>query len=149
MKRKRIMIVGPEFKGKRLISNKLNGENSDKKTSNIIYRKNTIDIPGSYIESPWRRINIISTQQDANLIIFISNLCQKKRTYPPNFAKSFRMKVIGLSFASIKDSKNNFNGELEDAKVDCIYSVSINSEEEINEFCEYILDYYKHLLERE
>ena len=59
------------------------------------------------------------------------------------------MKVIGLSFASIKDHEINLNGELEDAKVDCIYNVSIDSEEEINDFCEYILDYYKHLLERE
>ncbi|SKC88546.1 EutP/PduV family microcompartment system protein [Maledivibacter halophilus] len=97
MKRKRVMILGPGKSGKTSLANILNGvEGPAKRTPNMVYGKYTLDVPGAYLESPWMHQHLIAAQQDAYCVIMISDPEQRKRSYAPGFANSFRIPLIGV-----------------------------------------------------
>lgn len=62
----------------------------------MVYGKNTLDIPGSYLESPWMHKHLIAAQQDAFCVLMLCSPLATKRSYPPGFAKVFRIPVIGV-----------------------------------------------------
>ena len=52
MKKKRIMILGARESGKTLLANYLNEiDTPPKRTPHMVYGRNTLDVPGSYVES--------------------------------------------------------------------------------------------------
>lgn len=97
MRKKRIMIIGPTNCGKTTLANALNDYNKPaRKTQDIIYGKNTIDVPGAYIENSWMYKHLISASQDASHILIIVDWSKRTDVYSPGFAKVFRCPVIGV-----------------------------------------------------
>ncbi|SCI74176.1 ethanolamine utilization protein EutP [uncultured Clostridium sp.] len=97
MRKKKIMVIGPSRSGKTTLVNALNNYNGQlKRTQDIIYGPNTIDVPGSYIENAWMYKHIIAASQDASHILILIDQSRCQEVYSPGFAKSFRCPVIGV-----------------------------------------------------
>lgn len=97
MRKKRIMVIGPTKCGKTTLINILNDYDGPlRKTQDIIYGKNTIDVPGSYIENPWMYKHLIAAAQDASHVLILVDQSSCSNVYSPGFAKAFRCPVIGV-----------------------------------------------------
>lgn len=97
MRKKRIMVIGPTHCGKTTLVNILNDYDGPlRKTQDMIYGKNTIDVPGSYIEIPWMYKHLIAAAQDASLVLILVDQSKYSNIYSPGFAKAFRCPVIGV-----------------------------------------------------
>ncbi|QUH19587.1 EutP/PduV family microcompartment system protein [Alkaliphilus sp. B6464] len=97
MRKKRVMIIGPTKSGKTTLINALNDYDGPlRKTQDIIYGKNTIDIPGSYIENTWMYKHLIAVSQDASHVLILVDQSRCDNVYSPGFARSFRCPVIGV-----------------------------------------------------
>jgi ethanolamine utilization protein EutP len=97
MIRSRLMVIGPTKCGKTSLVNVLNDyDGALRKTQDVIYGKNTIDVPGSYIENPWMYKHIIATAQGASQVLILVDQSRCVNVYPPGFAKIFRCPVIGV-----------------------------------------------------
>jgi ethanolamine utilization protein EutP len=97
MRKKRVMVIGPTSCGKTTLVNALNGYQGPlRKTQDIIYGKNTIDVPGSYIENSWMYKHLIAAAQDASHVLLLVDQSKCNEVYPPGFAKVFRCPVIGV-----------------------------------------------------
>lgn len=97
MRKKRIMVIGPTGCGKTTLVNALNDYDGPlRKTQDIIYGKNTIDIPGSYIENAWMYKHIIAAAQDASHVLILVDQSRCADVYSPGFAKAFRVPVTGV-----------------------------------------------------
>ena len=97
MKTKRIMILGSRESGKTLLANYLNGITAPpKRTPHMVYGKNTLDVPGSYVESNDMHKHLIAAQQDAYCMLMLCDPEAHKRCYPPGFSKVFRIPVLGV-----------------------------------------------------
>jgi ethanolamine utilization protein EutP len=94
---KKTMIIGPRKSGKTVLMHNLDGVTNEKKqAANVCYGKNSLYIPGTYLESPWMYSHLIALQQHAKNIIMIVSAEQSRKIYPPNFALSFRVPVFGV-----------------------------------------------------
>ncbi|CAH2213947.1 EutP/PduV family microcompartment system protein [Tepidibacter aestuarii] len=97
MRKKRVMVIGPTKSGKTTLVNALNDYDGPlRRTQDIIYGKNTIDVPGSYIENTWMYKHIIAVSQDASHVLILVDQSKCDNVYSPGFAKSFRCPVIGV-----------------------------------------------------
>lgn len=97
MRKKRVMVIGPTKCGKTTLVNSLNDYDGPlRRTQDIIYGKNTIDVPGSYIENTWMYKHLIAVAQDASHVLILVNQSRCDNVYSPGFAKSFRCPVIGV-----------------------------------------------------
>lgn len=97
MRKKRIMVIGPTNCGKTTLVNSINDYNGPiRKTQNLIYGKNTIDVPGSYLENSWMYKYIISAVQDASHVLILIDQSTCANVYSPGFAKVFPCPVIGV-----------------------------------------------------
>jgi ethanolamine utilization protein EutP len=97
MRKKRIMVIGPTNCGKTTLVHALNDENRPiRKTQNLIFGKNTIDVPGSYIENAWMYKYLISAVQDASHVLVLVDQSNCTEVYSPGFARVFRCPVIGV-----------------------------------------------------
>lgn len=109
MRKKRIMIIGPSRSGKTTIANYLNGyTGSIKRTADVIYGENTMDVPSSYIENSWMYKHIIALAQDASKILILVDGANFSKVYSEGFAKLFSIPVIGVI---TKVDSNSFNKE--------------------------------------
>ncbi|WP_461615637.1 EutP/PduV family microcompartment system protein [Clostridium sp. Marseille-QA1073] len=97
MRKKRIMVIGPSKSGKTTIVNALNDYDGPlRRTPDLIYGKNTIDVPGAYIENAWMYKHVIALSQDASHVLILVDQSNCTEIYSPGFAKSFRCPVIGI-----------------------------------------------------
>lgn len=97
MRKKRVMVIGPANCGKTTLVNALNDYDGKlRKTQDIIYGLNTMDVPGSYIENAWMYKHIISAAQDASHILILVDQSKNVDFYSPGFAKVFSCPVIGI-----------------------------------------------------
>ena len=97
MRKKRIMIIGPGGSGKTSLANVINGLTGPaRKTQNMVYGEKTLDVPGVYLESPWMHKHIIAAAQDASHVLMLVDQSSCRESYPPGFAKAFRVPVIGV-----------------------------------------------------
>lgn len=97
MRRKRVMVIGPTNCGKTTLVNLLNETTGTaRKTQDIIYKNNTMDVPGSYIENAWMYKHLIAASQDASHILLLVDQSKSADIYSPGFAKVFRCPVIGV-----------------------------------------------------
>ena len=91
------MIIGPGKSGKTALAAFLEGGRPDiRRVQNMVYRKNTLDTPGAYLESPWMHHHLIAAAQDASCVVMTVDAAGKRWVYPPGFAKAFRVTVIGV-----------------------------------------------------
>lgn len=97
MRRKRVMVIGPTGCGKTTLVNALNDhEGPLRKTQNIIYKENTMDVPGAYIENAWMYKHLIAAAQDASHVLILIDQSKCDDVYSPGFAKVFQCPVIGV-----------------------------------------------------
>jgi ethanolamine utilization protein EutP len=95
--KKRVMVVGPTGCGKTALVNALNNYTGPlKRTQNIIYGENTIDVPGAYIENASMYCHLIATAQTASHVLLLVDQSRVIEVYPPGFAKPFTCPVLGV-----------------------------------------------------
>ncbi len=138
MRKKRIMIMGPEKSGKTTLASLLEDEEVKiRRIPNMVYRKNTIDTPGAYLESPWMHNHLIAAAQDASCIVMVADAAGKKRAYPPGFAKAFRVPIVGvvtrcdMPGADVRTAEKQL---IEAGAPLPIYFISINDTEKMERF---------------
>ncbi len=107
------MIIGHGKSGKTTLAAYLEGKESLRPVPSIIYRSNTLDTPGSYLESPWMHNHLIAAAQDASCIVMMADAAGTRKIYPPNFAKAFRVPVIGVVSRCDLPAANPFFAEQE------------------------------------
>ncbi len=108
MRRKRIMLIGPSGSGKTSLANIINGTSGPaRRTQNMVYGEKTLDVPGVYLESPWMHKHLIAAAQDASHVLMLVNQSSGMESYPPGFAKVFRVPVIGVITRSGEKPGNN------------------------------------------
>ena len=91
------MVIGPANCGKTTLVNLLNNYDGKlRKTQDIIYGENTMDVPGAYIENAWMYRHIIAAAQDASHVLILVDQSKSVDYYSPGFAKVFRCPVIGV-----------------------------------------------------
>lgn len=95
MRKKRIMLIGAGKSGKTTIAGWLDGVRR-RKLANICYGPETIDTPGAYLECPWMHCHLIGSASDAYCVLMLVDQSRSCEIYPPGFAKSFRVPVIGV-----------------------------------------------------
>lgn len=132
------MFVGPGKSGKTTLISLLERDGvTIRRLPNMVYRTNTLDTPGSYLESPWMHKHLIAAAQDASCVVMVADAAAKKRAYPPGFAKVFRVPVVGvvtrcdLPDADPKDAKKQL---LEAGVLPPIYCVSTKDATAMQEF---------------
>ncbi len=97
MRKKRIMVIGSSRCGKTTLVNALNDYDGPlKRTPDLIYGKNTIDVPSAYLENSWMYKHIIAAAQDASHVLILVDQSNCNEIYSHGFAKSFRCPVIGV-----------------------------------------------------
>ncbi|MEW6696617.1 MAG: EutP/PduV family microcompartment system protein [Bacillota bacterium] len=95
--KKRMMVVGPTQSGKSTLCNVLNDSARPlKKTQDVIYGRNTIDTPGSYIENAFMYKYLIATAQAASHVLILIDQSRPTEVYPPGFAKTFTCPVVAV-----------------------------------------------------
>ena len=108
MRKKRIMIIGPGGSGKTALAAAINGlDGPVKRTQNMVYGEKTLDVPGVYLESPWMHKHIIAAAQDASHVLMLVDQSSCRESYPPGFAKAFRVPVIGVITGNGKKPEND------------------------------------------
>ncbi|WP_349945883.1 EutP/PduV family microcompartment system protein [Lacrimispora sp. BS-2] len=108
MRKKRIMIIGPCGSGKTTLANTINGFTGPaRRTQNMVYGEKTLDVPGVYLESPWMHKHIIAAAQDASHVLMLVDQSSCRESYPPGFAKVFRIPVIGVITGSGEKPEND------------------------------------------
>ncbi len=91
------MVIGPSRCGKTTLVNTLNNYDGPlKRTPDLIYGKNTIDVPSAYLENSWMYKHIIAAAQDASHVLILVDQSNCNEIYSHGFAKSFRCPVIGV-----------------------------------------------------
>lgn len=91
------MVIGPSKSGKSTIVNALNNYDGPvRKTPDLIYGKNTIDVPGAYIENSWMYSHVIALAQDASHVLILVDQSNCTEVYSYGFAKSFTRPVVGV-----------------------------------------------------
>lgn len=108
MRRKWIMVIGPANCGKTTLVNALNdSERPVRKTQDIIYGKNTMDVPAAYLENAWMYKHLIAASQDASQVLILVDRSRYQDIYSPGFARIFKCPVIGVITKSDQNSEND------------------------------------------
>lgn len=138
----RRMLVGPAKSGKNTIAQTLEeAAEPFSNVANIVYHKKTIVIPDSYLESPWMHKHIIALQQSANGALFLQPAVMQRKSYPPNFAKVFRIPVYGVVTYRDSDSENGCQSayqQLLEAGVEETTAVNLEKSNELAQLKEYL-----------
>lgn len=142
MRKKRIMIIGPGNCGKTSLANVLNDDSGPpRKTQDTIFAKNTIDVPGAYVENTWMYMHTIALAQDAKCILVMVDPSASADIYSPGFAKVFRCPVIGIVSKCdlVQSDKERWEKQLRSAGVEgpCFF-VSVKTGEGIDELLLYL-----------
>ena len=91
------MIIGTKGVGKSSIANLINNDNrAVSRCPDVIYGKNTIDVPSAYLENTWMYKYLVSISQDASCIVVVVNTRKQDDIYSHGFTKAFSKKVFGV-----------------------------------------------------
>lgn len=94
---KRVMLIGAIGCGKTTLTQRLqNQEIKYNKTQSIEFFNNFIDTPGEYIEHH-RMINTLQTTSvDADIIILLQSVIDRRIIYPSGFCTMFNKPTLGV-----------------------------------------------------
>ena len=91
------MIIGTKGVGKSSIANLINNDNrAVSRCPDVIYGKNTIDVPSAYLENTWMYKYLVSISQDASCIVVVVDTRKQDDIYSHGFTKAFSKKVFGV-----------------------------------------------------
>ncbi|WP_161979164.1 EutP/PduV family microcompartment system protein [Streptococcus sp. S784/96/1] len=139
--RKRILIIGPEGSGKKELIRVLENEEEICLIKSIVYGRETIYVPSTYLRSPSMKKHIIATQQNAYCLLMLLHSSRAYRVYSPNFAQVFRLPSLGIiahhSGQSIKNTADCI-AELREAGVDEIIEWEMENSDTYHELCKKI-----------
>ena len=142
MRKKRVMILGPSRCGKTSLARKLDDdERPIKRTPDMIYGKNTIDCPGSYIENTDHYRHLIAASQDASCVLMMIDQSKPAHVYSPKFAGAFTKPVIGVIAKSDLNPENRetCRHQLELAGITGkIFEVSVHENKGVDELKDYL-----------
>lgn len=98
MIKKRWVVVGLDGSGKGEICDYIEAEKKIRsKSSELIYRKNTIQVPAAYLENTWmNNIIIMLAQNQGKANIFLLDGRSLDSMYSPSFAKAFTKSSLGI-----------------------------------------------------
>lgn len=143
MRKKRIMVVGRRNSGKTTIVNYLNDYDGPlKRTADVIYGENTMDIPSSYLDSAWMYKHIIALAQDAKKIVYVLDSKNPNEIISDGFAKLFNIEVIGVinkvnsNYENIEKCKDNLKRI---GIIEPYFLIRENSEVDMQKLKEYLL----------
>lgn len=137
------MVIGPSRSGKTTIVNYLNNYDGPlRRTADVIYGENTIDIPSSYVENAWMYKHIIALAQDASKVVVIVDSENPKEVYSDGFGLSFNNEVVGV-INKLNQNLNNLEKCKKQLKrigiKEPYFLISKNDEVGIKELKEYLL----------
>ncbi len=135
-------MIGPSGSGKTALVMALNEEEGAlRKTQNILYGKQTMDVPGSYLENPWMYKHLIAAAQDARHVLILVDQTRVSDAYAPGFAKVFTVPVTGV-ITKCESGKENEEGCIRQLKAIGIpapyFRVSVQTGEGIRELKEHL-----------
>lgn len=130
--KKRIMVIGPNDQEKRELIALLEREKKIPPIQSMVYLDKTIQVPSSYLRGSGMLKHIIATQQNASAILMLLSPKQAFRIYSPNFAKVFRIPIIGIILTkqecnSLEDIQRCWR-ELEEAKIEHIQVLDLEND---------------------
>ncbi|MFC3928986.1 EutP/PduV family microcompartment system protein [Streptococcus caprae] len=134
--KKRMMVVGPDDRDKELVVSLLEGSRNIPHIQSILYLRNCISIPSSYLRGAGMMKHIIATQQNANAVFMVLSTDRSFPIYSPHFAKAFRVPTIGLILIKDKEDLEGLlrcKSELEKARVGRILLLDPSNDQQIQE----------------
>lgn len=134
--KKRMMVVGPDDRDKELVVSLLEGSMNIPRIQSILYLRNCISIPSSYLRGVGMMKHIIATQQNANAVFMVLSTDRSFSIYSPNVAKAFRIPSIGLILIKDKEDAEGLlqcKRELEKAKVERILLLDLSNKQDLQE----------------
>lgn len=142
MRKKRIMVIGPSNSGKTTLVSELNGNDGPmRKVPDLIYGKNTIDVPSAYIENAWMYQHAIAVAQDASHVLILVDQSNCIEIYSHGFAKSFNCKTVGVISKCdlMPENEEKCIGNLKNIGVkEPYFKISFESGEGIEELKKYL-----------
>lgn len=144
---KKIMVIGPKNCGKTTLVNALHDYDGPlRKTQDVIYGKYAIDVPATFVESPWMHKHLITISQQASQLLILVDQSRCINVYPPNFAKAFRCPIIGIISKADLNPENEERciRQLKETGIDePYYKISVPNGIGIKTLKEYLLPYLK------
>ena len=145
MTRRKIMVIGPTGCGKTSLIRAIDrSEKPLKRTQDIIFGKETMDVPGAYLENPWMYKHLISAAQNhASHVLILVDQSDPRETYPHGFAKVFTCPVTGVIIKSDKNPENLETCRRQLAAIgvsEPYFSVNIHEQETVQKLREYLLE---------
>jgi ethanolamine utilization protein EutP len=94
---RRIILVGPTRAGKSTLIRALEGLSGPaRKTQATTYTRIATDTPGEYLENPLYYRVLLPSAMEARCVVFVQDATAGRSHYPPNFARAFPGKSIGV-----------------------------------------------------
>ncbi len=94
---RKIVLVGPTRAGKSTLIRALEGQSGPaRKTQAISYTRIATDTPGEYLENPMYYRVLLPSAAEARWVLLIQDATSPRNHYPPNFARAFPGKSVGI-----------------------------------------------------
>lgn len=133
---KKVIFIGSTGAGKTSLIQKLTSQDIQyKKTQSVDYIGEMIDTPGEYLENPRFYNALVTLSFESKKIIFVHDSTAERSLFPPQFAKLFNQKAIGV--VTKIDHKNSCKERsvqfLKDAGIQEIFELSAYTNEGISD----------------
>lgn len=140
---KKMIFVGAVSAGKTTLCQAVHDwELRYKKTQQVEFLKNIIDTPGEYIESRIDYRVLAITAADADVVVMLQSVSDKRNIYAPSFCSMFNRPCVGVvtkvDLAKDETDIRNAERKLQHAGCTKIFHVSSVTKEGIEKFREYM-----------
>lgn len=151
---KRAMFVGAIGCGKTTLLQRLNQVTIHyNKTQSVEFYNNIIDTPGEFIEHRRMYTNIATTAMDADVVVLLQSVSDRRLVFPEAFSTMFGRPVIGvvtkIDLATNPDDLEWARTQLKRAGADQIYEVSALKNLQLTDLQQFLMvDEAKHMIHK-